>query len=180
MRITKLAVLALALAVVAGCGGGDGNGATGSAVSGRVPYLLSAPTVTFAAHPSIAGHYDVTVTLEADGPTGVAFVGLWIKDQSNSSNFDHLDLVYIPGTKRWKAATYPLLPLPAGQYYIDSITLNDGDPLTADPLRTGWYVIMPPLSTSAYFVDERETSGIDILYYNWGLSAIPLSRFTLP
>jgi hypothetical protein len=41
----------------------------------------------------------------------------------------------------------------------------DGDPFTADPLRTGWYFIMPPLCTSVSCVDERMLSGITLPYY---------------
>jgi hypothetical protein len=178
-------VLALAFAVTFGCGGGGGsNSGGGSAVSGRVPYLLSSPTITYATSAWDNTKYDVTVTLQADGPTGVAFIGLWILDQSNDSDFDHLDLVNVPGTKQWKATSDAFLPLPSGTYYIDSIVLDDGDPFSVDPLRTGWYVVMPPLSTSNYFVDERELSGPfasrTITFYNYGVSAISITTFTLP
>jgi len=55
-------------------------------VSGHVPYLISAPSLTFAVNAWDNTKYDITVTLEADGPTGVLFVDLWIEDETNSSN----------------------------------------------------------------------------------------------
>jgi hypothetical protein len=71
-------------------------------------------------------------------------------------------------------------PLSPGQYYVDEIVLDDGDPFTADPLRTGWYFSEPFFSTSKYYVDEREMSGFNLLFYNFGLSGISITRFTLP
>mgnify|MGYP001596820177 FL=1 len=141
----KWIVMVLSLALLASCGGGGGGtGGSGSAISGKVPYLISGPTVSFSSHPTFTTQYNVTVTLEADGPTGVAFADLWIFHETDGSNFTHLDLINAPGTKRWTGTTLTLLPLVPGQYYIDDIILDDGDPFTADPLRTGWYAIMPP------------------------------------
>jgi hypothetical protein len=183
MNAMKMMVLALGILAAAGCGGGggggDNGGGSGNAISGRVPYLVSAPSLTFAVSAWDNTKYDVTVTLEADGPTGVLFVDLWIEDETNSSNFDHLDLTRIAGTRRWRGSTNTMMPLPAGRYRVDSIHLNDGDPITADPLRTGWYMIDNFFSTSLYFVDEREMSGMNFLYYNWGLSSFPVTRGTV-
>jgi hypothetical protein len=145
-----------------------------------VPYLVSGPSFTFRTSPTITGSYDVTVTIEADGPTGVMFAGLWIFHDTDPSNFTHLDLVKTPGTKRWTGSTNALLPLVPGAYHADSITLDDGDPITADPLRTGWYSIMSPLSSSMYYVDERIMSGTTFLYYGGGLTSRPVVRITLP
>ena len=141
---TKWLTFIFMVSIIAACGGGgDGDGA----VSGHVPYLVSAPDVTYATSGIDSTKYDVTVTLEADGPTGVMFVSLWIIDENNSSNFTFLDLTNTPGTKHWTATTDTLLPLPSGQYYVDDIVLDDGDPFTADPLRTGWYISDPFFST---------------------------------
>lgn len=178
----RMAMLMLGLFSAAACGGGGGGGGDtgggGSAVSGRVPYLISAPTMTFAVNALDSTKYDMTVTLEADGPTGVQFADVWIFDDTDT-NFAALDLVKIPGTKRWRGATNTLVPLPAGRYRVDNIMLHDGDPLTADPLRTGWYMLNDLFSSSRYFVDERETSGVNFLYYNWGLSSLPVTRVTV-
>jgi hypothetical protein len=182
MNTMMKAFLGFLMLILAGCGGGGGGGTggTGSNVSGQVPYLVSGPSITFSSNPTVTTNYDVTVTIEADGPTGVMFADLWIFHETDTSNFTHLDLVNTPGTKRWTGTTNAFLPIVPGQYYIDSIVLDDGDPFTADPLRTGWYFIMPSLSTSAYYVDERILSGVTFLYYGSGLSTRPVGRFTLP
>lgn len=177
------ALLAVLLLILAGCGGGGGGGGdgTGGVVSGKVPYLVSGPSMTFATNPSQPTKYDVTVTLEADGPTGVYSALVWITDENDWTNSTPLDLVNTPGTKRWAGSTYTYLPLDPGQYYIEEIMLHDGDPIAADPLGTGWYFMMSPLSTSMYYVDERITSNTPaFLYYGGGLTLRPVVRFTLP
>lgn len=182
MRSLTLMILTLVLFSAAACGGGggggDNGGGPGSAVSGYVPYLLSAPSLTFAVNASNTAKYDITVTVEADGPTGVQFADVWICDDTDA-NCEPIDLLNIPGTKRWRGTTNSFLPVPSGNYRVDDIMLHDGDPFTADPLRTGWYIYNDFLSTSVYFVDEREVSDVNILYYNWGLSAIPITRVTI-
>lgn len=182
MRTTKLTILALVLLALAGCGGGDGgdtDGNTGSVVSGHVPYLISAPSITFAVNSFDTAKYDVTVTVEADGPTGVQFADVWICDDAGA-NCEPIDLTNISGTKLWRGSTNVWVPVPAGTYHADEIMLYDGDPFTADPLRTGWYIYNDLFSTSVYFVDEREVSDAGgFLYYNWGLSAIPVTRVTV-
>jgi hypothetical protein len=180
MTTTKLLALALAMGAFAGCdGGGNNGGGPKGAVSGRVPYLISAPSATHSINAIDFAKHDVTVTIEADGPTGVQFVTAWILDDTNM-NVASLEFVNIAGTRLWRATTNTLLPMPAGQYRIDDIVLDDGDPFTANPLRTGWYMLIDIFSTSAYYVDERETSGNNITYYNGGLSAVPITRFALP
>jgi len=173
-------ILAVIILLLAGCGGGKSdNHGSGSAVSGHVPYLLSKPTVTYAVNALDNSKYDVTVEVEADGPTGVAFADVWILDDTGAS-FDHIDLVHITSTKLWRGSTNTLVPLPSGNYRVDNIMLHDGDPLSADPLRSGWYIYNDLFSTSVYFVDERELSGLNFLYYNWGVTDFTISRFTLP
>jgi len=181
MNTMMRAFMGSLILILAGCGGGGGGKDGGdSAVSGQVPYLVNGPSITFSTHPTITANYNVTVTIEADGPTGVMFAGLWILHETDPSNFTYLDLSNIPGTKRWTGTTNTYLPLVPGQYYIDDITLDDGDVFTADPLRTGWYFIMPYLSTSVYYVDERITSGLTMPFYGFGLTSRPVGRFTLP
>jgi hypothetical protein len=164
------------------CGGGGGGGETGggSGISGKVPYLVSGPSVTFAVSAWNPAMYDVTVTLEADGPTGVAFTQVLITHETPTGDFAFLDLVNTPGTKRWIGTTYYATPLSPGQYRIDDIHLDDGDFLTADPLRSGWYMVMDIFSTSMYYVDERIMSGMNFQYYGGGLTSKPVRRFTLP
>ncbi len=178
----KWMVMVLSLALLASCGGGGGGGndGLGSGISGKVPYLVSGPSVTFRSSPTVAGTYDVTVTLEADGPIGVMFAGLWILHETDGSNFTHLDLVKTPGTKRWTGTTNTYMPLDPGNYHIDDIMLGDGDFISADPLRTGWYIIEPMFSSSMYYVDERIMSGTTFLYYGGGLTSRPVKSFTLP
>jgi hypothetical protein len=108
------------------------------------------------------------------------FAGLWILHETDASNFTYLDLIKTPGTKHWTGSTNALLPLVPGKYYVDDIKLDDGDPLTANPLRSGWYVLMPLLSTSTYYVDERITSNLTFQYYGGGLTSKPVGRITLP
>ncbi|OGW34959.1 MAG: hypothetical protein A2X58_04110 [Nitrospirae bacterium GWC2_56_14] len=170
----------LMLLILVGCGGGGGGTGAGGAVSGKVPYLVSGPSFTLRSSPTITGKYDVTVTIEADGPTGVYAALVWITDENDWTNATPLDLVNIPGTKRWTGSTYTFLPLDPGQYYVEEIILDDGDQFTANPLGTGWYFVMPPLSTSVYYVDERITTDVDFLYSGGGLSSRPIGRITLP
>lgn len=181
MTTTRAMILSLAFLAIVGCGGGGGSDGSGpgGAVSGRVPYLLSKPIATFASSTWDNTHYDVTVTVEADGPTGVQFADVFLRDDTGT-NFAFIDLDHITGTKQWRGATNTFVPLPAGNYRVEEIMLHDGDPLNADPRRTGWYIYDEFFSTSVYFVDERELSGVNILYFNWGLSAIPVTRVTLP
>lgn len=173
-------VMALSLALLASCGGeGGGTGGSGSVISGKVPYLVSGPSVSFRSHPTFTTQYNVTVTLEADGPTRVYSALVWITDENDWTNATPLDLVNTTG-KLWTGTTEVWSLLTPGKYHIDEIMLDDGDWQTASQLGTGWYFIMPPLSTSVYYVDERITSNTTVLYYGGGLTSRPVSRFTLP
>ena len=179
----KWMVMALSLATLASCGGGGGGGGTGggSGISGKVPYLVSGPSVSFRSHPTYTTQYEVTVTLEADGPTGVFAAEVFINDETGNGDFAFIDLINKPGTKLWTGSTNTYVPLSPGQYLIEEVTLDDGDWLTADPLGTGWYFVMPVLSTSLYYVDERITSNAPaFLYYGGGLTSKPVTKFTLP
>jgi len=179
----KWMVMALSLATLASCGGGGGGGGGtggGGAISGKVPYLVSGPSVTFAVSVNDPTRYAVTVTLEADGPTGVFAAEVFINDETGNGDFAFIDLINKPGTKLWTGSTNTYVPLSPGQYVIEEIILDDGDWQTADPLGTGWYIVVPPLSASMYYVDERIMSGLTFLYYGSGLSSRPIGKFTLP
>ncbi len=182
MKLLKWLSAVLVLAVAAGCGGGGSGGTANGAISGHVPYLLSSPTVTYSLSSYITTSYDVTVTLQADGPTGVAYVDLWIIDDSDGSDSQPIQLANITGTKYWTGTTEYYLPLTPGSYHLDTIVLDDGDPLTADPLREGWYSVEPLFSTTTYFVDESEfpKDRSTFLFFNFGVTGIHVTRFTLP
>ncbi|MHB8846336.1 MAG: hypothetical protein ACYC7L_16500 [Nitrospirota bacterium] len=137
--------------------------------------------MTFRSHPTYTTQYEVTVTLEADGPTGVFAAEVFINDETGSGDFTFIDLVNKPGTKRWTGSTNTYVPLSPGQYVVEDITLDDGDWLTADPLGTGWYIADSVFSSSMYYVDERITSSAPAIeYYGGGLTSKPVTRFTLP
>lgn len=169
------------------CGGGGGGGGTGggSAISGKVPYLVSGPSVTFRSSPTVTGMYDVTVTLEADGPSGVKVAYVWLFDETDDSDTQPVDLFNTPGTKRWTGSTYSFFPLAPGQFSIDEIILEDGEYPADDTIGSGWYFVMPIFSTSMYYVDESivtfpTPSTIQYLYFGGGLTSKPVRRFTLP
>lgn len=173
-------ILGLYLTLV-GCSGGDSPPDQGQ-VSTNFPYLMATPQVSFVQNVTDTAKYDVTVTLDATGPTPIYAVGLWIQPKDNSSNFEHLELQYNGGTT-WSASTMSLLPLPAGDYYIDSIMIEDADPLSKVIVKSGWYVA-DVFSTSNYGIDQRETNWdptqLEILDFNAGISNIPIVNFTLP
>lgn len=179
MRLKYNFSVLLSILFLSACGGDDSSQLSVSAVSHYVPYLSAAPSVSYVPNEFDPNYYDVTVTLQADGPTGVAFVDLWIQSTSENGDFDHLDLMNIPGTNTWTATS--LVPLAADNYYIDSITLDDGDLFTDSVVRTGWYIVNP-LGGATYMVDEREvnSSSMEFLFYNSGQSNIGITRFSLP
>ncbi|NIQ08569.1 MAG: hypothetical protein GWO08_00985 [Gammaproteobacteria bacterium] len=123
----------------------------------------------------------MTVEVDVDGPTPIYSVNLWIFSENNTSVFDSIDLQPVGGTT-WSATTDTWLPLPAGNYYIDSITIEDGDPFANGQVRSGWYWINDLLSSSHYYIDQRLTDWgtVDILELNVGMSNIPITKFTLP
>lgn len=164
-----------------GCSGADSVPGVGG-VSTNYPYLTSTPVVTFIQNVNILTSYDVTVTLEATGPDPIFSVGLWLYDKNNFSNFAYMDLVYMGGTT-WGATTNTWIPLSAGDYYIESIMIEDGDPFANGIVKSGWYTT-GIFSSTHYDIDQRETNwdplNLAILNLNVGVSNIPVVNFTLP
>lgn len=174
-------VCVLALQLIACGGGGGGGGSSLGNISTNYPYLTATPQISYVQNIYDQSKYDVTVTVQATGPTGVFSIGLWIESSSNSSAFEHLDLQNIGGNT-WTATTNAFLPLSAGNYYLDSITLEDSDPFNGGQVRSSWYVA-GILSTTHYGIDQRLTdygTNFGIPEYNVGVSNIPVVTFTLP
>lgn len=166
--------------ILTGCSG-DGSSGLGD-VSTNFPYLLSTPQVSYIQSVGSLSEYDVTVTLEADGPDGVYSVGLWIFSKIDNSEFEYLDLQYVGGTT-WSGSTYSLLPMPAGNYYIDSIMIEDGDAFAGGLVKSGWYNVS--FFSPGYYDIEQDLTNWDplnfqILDLNFGISNIPVVNFTLP
>lgn len=178
-NIIYVVVFGLYLAL-SGCGSDGGSTPAIGGISTDFPYLKAVPQVTYIQNVVDTSKYDVTVTLEADGPDGVFSVDLWLKDKNNVSNFAYMDLYYVGGTT-WTATTYSLSPLPAGNYYIDSISIEDGDSFAGGIVKLGWY-FTSILSGANYEIDQRETnwSSLELINYNFGVSNIPIVNFTLP
>lgn len=184
MRSNRLLVLVLACAVTIGCGGGEGANSGGdNAVSGKVPYLISGPSISFRSSPTIIGRYDVTVTIEADGPTGIKIAYVWLVDETDDSDTQPIDLYNVTGTRRWTGTTDGLLPVASGIFSLEHIILEDGEYPADDPIATGWYFVQPLFSTSMYTVTEKITTydpATVNLFYGGGLTSWPVTRFTLP
>ena len=178
-NIFYVALVGVCLALL-GCGGGGGSTSAVGGSNTNFPYLKAVPQVTYIQNVFDTSKYDVTVTLEADGPDGVFFVDLWLYDKNNVSNFAHMDLYYVGGTT-WMATTNSLIPLPAGDYYLDSIIIEDGEPLDGGIVKTGWY-FTSQLSGTNYKIDQRETNWttLELINYNFGVSNIPVVNFALP
>lgn len=166
--------------ILSGCTSGDDSISGIGSISTNFPYLIAPPQVTFVQNVNDTTKYDVTVTLDADGPNSILAASLWIQPKDNSFNFVHMDLQYNGGTS-WSYSTNPLLPMPAGDYYLDSIMLEDGDSFSGGVVKSGWYIV-GLLSTSKYGIDQRETNWttLDILNSNFGVSNIPVVDFTIP
>lgn len=162
-----------------GCGSGDSGSNDGA--SENFPYLLSSPRVTSIQNINQLDRYDVTVEVDVAGPTPIYSVNLWVFSKDDLNEFENLDLQPVGGTT-WSATTNIWLPKPAGNYYIDSITIEDGDPFVDDQVRSGWYMINDMLSSSHYFIDQRLTNWntLELLEQNAGVSNIPIANFTLP
>lgn len=181
----RLFLFSLAFTALTGCGGGDSDGeptggtATGS-VSTDYPYLMGPLRVSYVPSLWTDGSYEVTVEADVAGPTPIYSVSLWIFSKTDDTIFDNLDLQNISGSTTWSATTLSLLPLPAGEYYIDSIMIRDGDPFADGAYRSGWYMLNPLLSQSRYTVDQRLTDPTSILEHNLAVSDIPVATFTLP
>lgn len=167
--------------LLAGCSSSSSPSGLGT-VSTNYPILTSKPQVSFQQSVTDSSKYDVTVTVTADGPNGVSSIGLWLHSKDDSSVFEHLDLTFIGGNT-WEASTYFLLPLPAGNYYIDSILIEDTDPNNNDLVKSSWY-ILGLLSTTHYSVDQRLTdwnpASFEIIESNFATSNITNVNFTLP
>lgn len=166
--------------VLNGCAGEDESVPEIGGISTNFPYLVSAPQVTFVQNVNDTTKYDVTVTLDANGPNPIFAASLWIQPKDNSMNFAQMDLQYNGGTT-WSYTTNTLLPLPAGDYYLDSIMLEDADAFSGGIVKSGWYIV-GLLSASKYGIDQRETNWttLDITDSNFGVSNIPVINFTLP
>jgi len=173
-----LATVIGAFLTLSGCSSSD-SGAVGG-VDKNYPYLTSAPKVTYIQNANDQTKYDVTVTLEADGPSGVFSVSLWLHDKNDVGNFAQMDLQFMGGTT-WTATTNFWIPLTAGIYYIDSITIEDGDAFAGGTVKSSWY-FDGVASNTHYDIDQRETdwSTVSIINYYYGLSNIPIVNFTLP
>jgi len=182
-----LVVFFLTLIIQACGGGGGGNGGLGISglPSGSVPYLLGPVQVTWEANTDIGTGYDVTVSLQADGPAGVMFASLWIYENGGSGDFRSLDLINTGGNT-WQATTSSFLPMSSGNYHIDSIMLEDQDTFASPPVMvgSGWYFINEAISSARFTLDERIIDYADItppwIHYELGLSNIDITTFTLP
>lgn len=170
---------AIAVAALYGCDSSDS--VSNDSTSANFPYLLSGPRVTFVQNVYQADNYDVTVEVDVAGPAPIYSVNLWVYSKDDAGVFDSLDLQPIGGTT-WSATTNIWLPKPPGNYYIDSIMIEDGDPFVDDLVRSGWYWINGMLSSSHYSIDQRLTnwSTVELLELNTGVSNIPITNFTLP
>ena len=161
-------------------GGGSGSDFNLGDVSTNYPHLTAKPQISYTQNIYNPTQYDVTVTVEADGPTGVYAVGLWLHSSTNSSVFTSLDLQHIGGNT-WSATTHSLLPLPSGNYYLDTIMIEDSDPFNGGQIRSSWYET-GFVSSNYYEVDQRLTDWdtVDIMEFNYGISNITVVNFTLP
>lgn len=174
----RIALLLVIPFLLSACGGGGSGG--GNADTLQAPYLISSPRVSSTPNGFDSSKHDVTVTLEADGPSGIFSVSVWLIDVNDSGNIYHLDL-FPGGVSTWTATTDTFLPLKAGTYKVESIELYDADPFLETSYLFGWYFEMPLLSSSHYYVDQRDifsSPAFNIIAS--GLSSIPIKNFTLP
>lgn len=174
----------LLLVSLSACKEGGGSGDSSSVrdeTSTQYPYLLSEPRITYLANIYDTSKYDVTVELDATGPDPIYSIDLWLYSDTDETIFANLDLEYIGGNT-WSATTNPFLALPAGSYHLDSIMIEDGDPLDGGQVRMGWYTINSFYSSSYYTIDQRLTdwSTLELLNSNFGVSNIHITHFTLP
>ena len=166
--------------LLSACGGGGGGGGDGGdAESMLAPYLISSPQVSFVTNATVPSEYDVTVTVEANGPIGIFSASAWLIDVNDLSNASFLDLTP-SGVNTWTGTTNPFLSLAAGTYKVENIILHDADPFGAS-FRTGWYFEMSVFSNSHYYVDQRDVySSPNFNMIALGVSSIPITRFTMP
>ena len=182
-QLLFISVLTLQLFLTA-CSSGSSGSSTGSGVNTNYPHLTSAPQISFSQNVNDPTEYDVTVTLSADGPDGVQLVDLWIFSKDDDTIFEHLDLQFIGGTT-WVATTNPFLSLPAGNYYIDSMMVQDADPFDDVVVKSSWYNT-GLLSGTHYDADQRITDwdplspDFGIIDFTFLVSNIAIVNFTLP
>ncbi len=184
-KITLNLVLVVTLVSIAACGGGGGDASTSDDTSTNYPYLLSSPRVSYTQNylDPAQTNYDVTIELDATGPDPIYSVGLWVYSKADNSGVGYLDLIHTGGTT-WSATTNIYIPLPSGTYYIDSILIEDGDAFAGELVKSAWYLVQDPVSTTHYTIDQRLTdtdpASFGILDVNFGLSNISIGNFTLP
>lgn len=178
---TMIFYLTAAVTLV-GCNNGDTS--SSDATSTNFPYLLSEPKISLYPSNYTPNFYDVTVELDATGPDPLYSIGLWIRSKTNSSIFTYLELQPIGGDT-WSATTNTYLPMPKGEYYIDSITIEDGDIFGTGLVKSAWYFINPLISYNHYTIDQRLTDydpnspGFAILKENVGASNITIVNFAI-
>ena len=145
------------------------------------PQLTSNPKVSFVSNSEIPGTYDVTVTIETNEANTISSANLWLFNKDNKEIFSQLNLQYLDG-KTWSATTSEFSPLPAGNYYIESISLNAPAPSASGQIRSSKYINSKFLNTY-YEIDQKLTdtnnSGTGILKLNTGTSQISVVSFTL-
>lgn len=166
--------------LLSACGGGGGGGG-GDTESLLAPYLISSPQVSFAQNATVPSEWDVTVTIQADGPDGIFSATVLLIDEIGTDT-SVLYLTPIPGGNSWTGTTNTLIPVAAGTYKVGDIILNDADPSGfGASYRTGWYFEMPIFSTTHYYVDQRDVySSPGFTLIANGVSSIPITRITLP
>lgn len=175
--IYRAALLLVFSFLLSACGGGGGGG--GDAESMLAPYLISSPQVSFVTNATLPSEYDVTVTIEADGPSGIFSASVWLIDVNDLSNAYFIDLITNVGNT-WTGTTNTWIPLIAATYKVDSITLYDADSFGSS-FRMGWYLEMPVLSSTHYYVDQRDVyNNPDFNMIAFGVSSIPITFFSLP
>lgn len=93
--------------------------------------------------------------LDAAGPSSIYSVSLWIYSKDDSNAFTSLDSQHAGGNT-WSAMTYAYVPLPPGNYYLDSIMIEDGDSFAGRQVRSGWYMVNSMLSSTRVSVVSAE------------------------
>ena len=176
-----LLTLLMTVSLLVGCSSGSGVTDPVDNEGTDYPNLTSKPQISYSQNVNTLTAYDVTVTLEADGPTGVSFVELSIYS-IDEEKYVHIDLQSIGGTT-WAATTDTTQPLPAGNYLIDLIRLEDADVLDEGLVNSSLYFAFF-LNDSHYTVDQRLTNYAPmpsvIVESNLVGSNSEVTRFTLP
>ena len=180
MKPFKLGLLCLiygaVVSLLSACGGGGGT--AGDAESSLAPRLLAAPTIGFSPNSGMPTEFDLTVSIEADGPSGIYSASVWVEDETGA-NVAFIDLSP-GGGNSWSGITNPLIPLPAGTYRVIDVVLHDADPV-GSAFRSGWFFEMPVFSSSHYYVDQRDVysnPNFDLIAN--GVSSIPIMSFPSP